>query len=435
MALNSNLLEKTGQAIRYGANIAPIGPRYTAPVPAATTPKPVTPATPVVPAPVVPVVPPETPPVVPTPIDLSKINVATPQTADQFKAANGGTVDENAIREQVRRDQQARIDATNAVFDSMAARETVAGDDRSGQTRALNSRGGTLGQDFGNAQQAKTTNLNNDAQFAIAKQRGAAILEVFNGIDKMASDKIKAQKDEAVGNAKAYQEYLTKEQEGAKKSVETLGANGATVKDLKEKAPDKLAALLKSTGYDEFSLEMALDNSRSAAEKYSYSIQDGVLIGHRTNAQTGLPEVVTKPIPGVTDGKYKQQLSADGKTVLLIPEKIDSSKPIEEQILKYNSDTVLSGAKAPTVPKPIRPLTPTETKVKTDFTSRLNKVAGQDTFVSPQDYLKYRAEWQNEGHNVTAYDSLFSKYRNPNNPNYITTKIPVKKTTAEEDGP
>lgn len=363
--------------------------------------------------------------------DPTTLTVNAPKTAAEFQAQNnGGTVDEAVIRDQVRKDQQARIDAANAVYDAMVAKETVSGQDRSGQTRAINARSGTLGQDFGNAADAKTTNLNNAAQETIAKERSVAILGVLNSIDQMATEKIKAKKEEALGNAKAYTDYLTKEADTAKKAVETLGTQGVTVQQLKEKAPDKLAALLKSTGYDEFSLEMALDNSRKAGEKFTYTIQDGVLIGHRTNPQTGQPEVVTKSIPGVSDGQYDQKLSADGKTVLLIPKKIDAQKPIDQQILKYNSDTVLAGAKTVKTPATKTPK-PKATTPKKAFQDSIipiinsgqsvvggGTLLGKDGKISPQDYQSLKSYWLSKGNNPTDFDNLAKGFRDPNNTNY-----------------
>src|SRR4051794_9169577 len=51
-------------------------------------------------------------------------------TQDQFSANRTGTVDENAIREQTRKNMQAQIDATDKYYADLVSRENQAGSDR-----------------------------------------------------------------------------------------------------------------------------------------------------------------------------------------------------------------------------------------------------------------------------------------------------------------
>lgn len=52
------------------------------------------------------------------------------------------------------------------------------------------------------------------------------------------------------------------------------------------------------------------------------------------------------------------------------------------------------------------------------LSSELQKVAGGDGYVSPNDYNKARRAWSSQGFDPSSFDSLFAGFRNPGNPWY-----------------
>lgn len=252
------------------------------------------------------------------------------KTYDQFQAERdsyGKPVDENAIREQVRKEQQARINAINDVYDSMVGQENVAGQGRLGSSRAINARSGTIGQDFGNSQDAKVAELNAGNVNAINKQRQLDIQGVYNKIDQMTADKVKAQKEEALGKANAYIDYLAGAKTQAQSAIAQAGKAGLTLQQLKDQAPDKLKSLLETSGYNEFELDMQLNANRDPANKIDYKIENknGNLLVYGVDPLTGKTTFHTEQLPpefSTNDVKLVEgelwSISPDGKSATKI---------------------------------------------------------------------------------------------------------------------
>ena len=372
---------------------------------------------------------PKTPTSTPTPSPNTDMgDITPPKSFDEFTAdqnKNVTPVDEAAIRENARQQMQARIDATNALFDTMVKSEETRGVDRLGQTRAINARSGILGQDFGNRNMDETTRVNAEAVAAINAERNNKIAQIMGDIDKSAEEKIKAKKEEALGRAEAYTKYLESSQTKVRDAISKLGQNGMTINRLKTEAPDKLKKLLDSSGLDEFQLGVMLNEADKEAKKYTYKVENGLLYGYRTNQQTGEAEVITKPIPGLENGNYKVQVTPDG-TALVIPEHIDSTKPLDEQIKIYGKEGQFAKTPAPKAinneKTAIDHMIALFSGTKTLSDGSVVPVMGQDGFVSPEDYTSARNNWIDKGFNPTTFDTKFKGFRNPNNPWYPVTK-------------
>ncbi len=83
----------------------------------------------------------------------------------------------------------------------------------------------------------------------------------------------------------------------------------------------------------------------------------------------------------------------------------------------------------------------TRAEKEAEMNKSLAAVRGVDTFVSPDDWAKFRSEWvtlYNESPN--DFDTTFAGYRNPNNPYYITVKespeteddVTIRKTLTDQ---
>ena len=73
-----------------------------------------------------------------------------------------------------------------------------------------------------------------------------------------------------------------------------------------------------------------------------------------------------------------------------------------------------------------------ETQAIKDMTAQLSTVTGDAGYVSPDDYLKARKAWIDNGYNPTTFDTKMAGFRNPNNPDYITVKQPKPEETNIE---
>ena len=131
-------------------------------------------------------------------------------TPEAFATGRAGSVDENAIREQTRKNMQAQIDATNAYYANLVSQQETKNEGFTGQTRAVNVRSGLMGSDFGNANMAGQEKANSAATKAIRDEQSMKIAEVNGKIDEIFRAEVKAKKDEALGNAEAYATYLDK---------------------------------------------------------------------------------------------------------------------------------------------------------------------------------------------------------------------------------
>lgn len=213
-----------------------------------------------------------------------------PKTYDQFQAERdsyGAPVDEDAIREQVRKQQQARINAINDVYDVMVSKEEVAGEGRLGSQRAIAAKSGTIAQDFGEAEKANVINYNNKSVASINKQRNLDIQEVYSKIDQLTADKVKAQKEEALGKANAYIDYLAENKTQARETIKQAAKAGMTIQSLKDEAPNQLKSLLESTGYTEFELGMYLNSEKPDPVKYEWHKIGNSLVGVGNDPVTG----------------------------------------------------------------------------------------------------------------------------------------------------
>jgi hypothetical protein len=189
-----------------------------------------------------------TQPEAPPAADLTDLTLPETQTQDQFVASRTGSVDENKIREETRKNMQATIDAINTQYANLVSAQEEKNQGYMGQTRAVNARSGTLGSDFGNANMAGQEKANSQAVKAIRDEQTLKIAEVNTRIDEMATKAIESKRNNAIKDAEAYASYLETQKTDARDIFKTLAASGA---DLNTLEPKKKAVLLKLAGYDE----------------------------------------------------------------------------------------------------------------------------------------------------------------------------------------
>jgi hypothetical protein len=163
---------------------------------------------------------------------------------EDWTKQNTPVVDDNKIREDLIKAQQARIDAINKLYDEQLASAMTAekqtSQEMSGRSRAIASRRGLIGSDFGSAQLENTRLANvarEEAKAAeIGARRNAEIQSIYGEVDKMAQQKAIAEYERQKGNQTAYMDYLKTEADKAKGLFSAAGSGSFTnYNDFKDK--------------------------------------------------------------------------------------------------------------------------------------------------------------------------------------------------------
>ena len=310
--------------------------------------------------------------------------------------------EEQKIREETRARMQTRIDAVNEVYGRLISKEQEAGKERIGQTRALAARSGTLGSDFGYQALETTRGKNVEVERAVEAERGLKIQEVLGEIDESAAKEIKAQQEEARGNAKSYIEYLSGVREKATANVKDLATAGFL--DLSQLSETQYKNLLSTTGKSALELEAFFNANKPKAEKIDYKsekVGNQVLL-YGVNSKG---ELVTK--------KFDADLGENEEIKIIdeVPYAMTRDASGKLQLRPVTGFT----------PKPKEPKKPTEGESEKDavkgMSTQLNSVTGADGFISPDDYKKARKAWVSEtGMSAKSFDENFSSYRNSMRP-------------------
>ncbi len=193
-----------------------------------------------------------TPPASPSPAPTATPTVATPQTAQPAQPAITAPtlepVDEDAVREKVRSNMQAQIDAINAQYTNLISQEQQNGQERSGETRAINARSGITDSDFGAAQDIKTQQFNQQQVKALQDEQAAKISAVQANIEDRASAEIENERKNNLDQYNVQEAAYQKAQEQAVNDLKTLAGAGVKLDSLD---PNQKAALLKQAGYSD----------------------------------------------------------------------------------------------------------------------------------------------------------------------------------------
>lgn len=271
-----------------------------------------------------------TPPTTPPAAVTSPAPVSTPPTAATPGAvsipspsANRPTlqgIDENTIREDTRKRMQAQIDAIDANFANLIAQENVQGQDRLGQTRAVNARSGLVGSDFGATQTSKTETFNDQQVQALQAQKQAQIQSVLQNIEDRATAEIERKKNEAkdkyameIGEYEDTQEELRSRQTEAKGNLDILAKNGFNLDTLD---PQKKAKLFEEAGYDPGLGEIIYNALKPKPEQIDYKFEklaDGAGLFYGTDPVTG--ELKTQKVNVDLPPDWNMQIAPDGTVI------------------------------------------------------------------------------------------------------------------------
>lgn len=307
------------------------------------------------------------------------------KAAEKYFAKDGLEVtdaDRQSIRDQARKEVQDRIDAVNVLYNEMVGAENVRGEGRVGSGRAISSRRGVLGSDFGDMREEGIKDYNKGKVDEINAKRGAELSSILTGVTQRADAMIKAKEDAANKKAEEHLSFLLGQQEDARKDAATLAKSGLKLDKL---ASDDYKKLLDQTGYDQLTFD-ALWNSNQQIQMQYQVIEDedgvkkilgygtgpdgqlvtktydsGITGGKKPEIFNGVPyvrekdpttgEMVYRPVKGVTD-PYVGQLIEKYSDAGILP--TDSLLQAQAKLGKsaiYRKDTRVSGSGSDTTVK------------------------------------------------------------------------------------
>lgn len=256
--------------------------------------------------------------------------------------------EENATRERIRLEMQSQIDAINASYNNLLTEEQQRGENRVGQTRAMNSRGGLLGSSFGASNALKTDQLNAQQERALEGERNMKLQEVFGKISERQREEVESKKKEAKENTESYLTYLAGNVDKSREDIKNLASGGVSLDKLNTEQYNKL---LEASGFDKLGLE-AFYNANKPPEAqidYKYEINGNKMFAYGFDPVSQKLVTFTQDLPeGFNIGKsaeYTQSFAPDG-TLILTPKAFDPTKPIKDQLIiggKYADPKKVTG--------------------------------------------------------------------------------------------
>lgn len=336
---------------------------------------------------------------------------------------------ETAIKEQTRREMQTYIDAINESYDRILGEERGRGQERMAQTRAIASRSGVLGSDFGASYLEGTRQKNAEVERAIESERAIKIQAVLQKVDDRAMALIEKQKTEALGNTERYLQYLSGEQEQAKGDAKQLAEAGVSLDQLQEEDYKKL---LDQTGMNNIVFKAFYNASlpKSKQRDYHYEKVGDTLVAFSVNPMTGkleresfeFPEMKADDEFKVLDDGTPLLISKQGGAVtnIRIPEGFKQgqfAKPRapNEPPSSYQEWTLAGkpGTYADWLLNKKDGTQETEGDKKRAIISEMGQMLGalsRNGVVTPERWSQLRSAWVQEGGNAYEFDQNFSQY-------------------------
>jgi len=255
-----------------------------------------------------------------------------------------GAADEATIRKDMADRMQTQIDAVNAMYAGLIAREEEAGVGRLGRTRAMGARGGLLGSPMGEAQMEETRKGTAEQVKYIKEEQQVRIEAIFGKIDERAEEEIRFKKAEALAGTEARLTYMKEHAEAIREDWGGLASSGIALERIKSNE-EYYGQAMDELGMDELQFDFWYESKMPADKQLDYSeIQyekDGNIWLKRIGFDPATGEKkeynydLSLPWPGVA-AQYKHTQLDDG-TVIFIPETLDPDKTLEEQVIMYGA--------------------------------------------------------------------------------------------------
>lgn len=202
--------------------------------------------------------------------------------ADYYNGLDTTAPDRQKIYNEQLSQMQAQIDAINNVYTGLIAKENVAGQGRNGQTRAVNSRSGILGDDFGNANKAATEDYNAAKVEDLNRKKSLEIQSILTQVQQRADAQFEKANELSLANKEKKLAYHQELQKESRQNLADLAKTGVTLDQLSQ---DEYNQLVDQTGYDDLEFESIFNAAKTAREKVDYKYTN---IGNGKVLRTGV---------------------------------------------------------------------------------------------------------------------------------------------------
>jgi len=225
--------------------------------------------------------------------------------------------DNQMIKENIRKDMQASIDAINAQYSNLVSQQNSVNQDNQGQTRAMNARSGLIGSDFGQAKEMKTKEYGTQALKGLENEKTLMLTQMNDKIMQRADAEIKARKEEALGNQEAYQSFIESSRNEAKQEMALMAQKGVKLENL---PPEQRNKLFEQAGYDPAWGELIYNAQKPKASQIDYKFEkmgDGVGFFYGVDPETG--ELKQQKVNVDIPADFKLQITDDGTPLIFNP--------------------------------------------------------------------------------------------------------------------
>lgn len=332
-------------------------------------------------------------------------NLLTPQGEEEIR---------NAERLRV----QSQIDAINASYANLIREEQRQGEARLGSNRAINARGGLVGSDFGEAQKQETRGRTNTIVGGLEAQKRAEIGSLFERVESRAADIIKEKNQLARQDAQGYLKYLQEKQTEARSDIMEFAKSGVS---LDQMSKEQFNALLEQSGYDPFTLKAIYNANKPKDQQtqFKYEFKAGKAFGYGVNPTTGKMEFMEQDLPegfaqAMTGGsqKYSEKVTPDG-TLVLIPDEIDPSKPLDGQVLIFGKEGQFKAPRSGPSGTVSERNNAKYADAFADYRPQLEESRRGGEFFDGNVYRDLRKDFAAEYGDISAFDKTFSNDLSP----------------------
>lgn len=201
------------------------------------------------------------------PITSAPADAAIEAGVNLYQNTDTKPIDEDAIRRATIARFQQEVDAVNSVFGEKLREAKVQGLSRLGSSNAIAARSGTLGSDFGMAQNEKVKGDNTAIENSIEQERLAKIEAIFNTADAAATNEIAAKRKAQTEGLDSYLKYLGAKTERKSANVKSVVNALITQKlDPSEIDPGQLRKIADSLGVTVEELTASYQADKKAAD-------------------------------------------------------------------------------------------------------------------------------------------------------------------------
>ncbi|QGH73112.1 MAG: hypothetical protein [Podoviridae sp. ctviO18] len=320
---------------------------------------------------------------------------------EYYENLNRDKPDEEKIRQDIYSRMKAQVDVIEGEYADIFREEEEQAQQRLAEGRAIQSRSGLLGSDFGVAQTEGIRSKNLSIRRATEREKSLKIAEVYSKIDQAVKDEVKAKKAEALGNQKAYIDYLAGKDTKVKETVKTLAKGKISLDEFKESSPERYKKLLETFG-NQMELDAYYEDSKDKAEQIDY--QENFIPnadGTTHVIRWGFDPITNQPVQKEYDLDIPYSSVANKETKVIdgkIYEKIDG---------KW---TAVGGERTTTQTERSQYLQKEAIKLARPALEESRK-GGE--YVDGNEYLRLRSDYAEAIGNVKDFDAAFSALLSP----------------------